>query len=57
MRLIRLCEEHFQAQDIHIWAALIEDWNEASLALFRQAGYDLADHIIYARRRSHSGAG
>jgi ribosomal protein S18 acetylase RimI-like enzyme len=54
MRLIRLCEEHFQAQGIAIWAALIEDWNEASLALFRQAGYDLADNIIYARRRSHS---
>jgi ribosomal protein S18 acetylase RimI-like enzyme len=54
MRLIRLCEEHFQAQGIHIWAALIEDRNEASLALFREAGYDLADNIIYARRRSHS---
>jgi N-acetylglutamate synthase len=51
-RLIRLCEEHFQAQGIDIWAALIEEWNEASLALFRQAGYDLSGDIIYASRRS-----
>jgi ribosomal protein S18 acetylase RimI-like enzyme len=53
-QLIRLAEEHFQAQGISIWAALIEEWNEASLALFRHAGYDLADNIIYARRRSHA---
>jgi GNAT superfamily N-acetyltransferase len=53
-QLVRLCEDHFHALGIDIWAALIEDWNEASLALFGQAGYDLADNIIYARRRSHS---
>jgi N-acetylglutamate synthase len=52
-RLIGLCEEHFQAQGVDIWAALIEDWNEASLALFRQAGYPLAPDITYASRRSH----
>jgi N-acetylglutamate synthase len=52
-RLIGLCEEHFQALGIDIWAALIEDWNEASLALFRQAGYALAPDITYASRRSH----
>ena len=53
-RLIRLCEDHFHALGIDIWAALIEDWNEASLALFRQAGYALADDITYASRRSHA---
>jgi ribosomal protein S18 acetylase RimI-like enzyme len=53
-RLIRLCEEHFRSQGIDIWAALIEDWNEASLALFRQTGYALADNITYASRRSHT---
>jgi ribosomal protein S18 acetylase RimI-like enzyme len=50
-RLIRLAEEHFRSLGIEIWAALIEEWNEASLALFRSAGYDLADNIVYASRR------
>lgn len=54
-RLIRLCEQHFQAQGIGIWAALIEDWNEASLALFSRAGYALAEDITYASRRVSSG--
>jgi GNAT superfamily N-acetyltransferase len=53
-RLIGLCEEHFHSLDIDIWAALIEDWNEASLALFDRAGYALADDITYASRRSHT---
>lgn len=53
-RLIGLCEAHFQALGIDIWAALIEDWNEASLALFRSAGYALADDITYASRRRHA---
>lgn len=53
--LIRLCEEHFRSLGIDIWAALIEDWNEASLALFRSAGYALADDITYASRRVSSG--
>jgi ribosomal protein S18 acetylase RimI-like enzyme len=53
-RLIALCEEHFRSLGIDIWAALIEDWNEASLALFRSAGYALADDITYASRRSRA---
>lgn len=52
LHLIRLCETHFQSLGIDVWAALIEDWNAASLALFRKAGYDLADAITYASRRS-----
>lgn len=54
LRLIRLSEEQFQLLGIEIWAALIEDWNEASLALFRRAGYALADNITYASRRTRS---
>ena len=54
-QLIHLCEAHFRSQGIDIWAALIEDWNEASLALFRQTGYALAADITYASRRSHAG--
>jgi GNAT superfamily N-acetyltransferase len=53
-QLVRLCEAHFRSLGIDIWAALIEDWNEASLALFRQAGYALADDITYASRRGRA---
>jgi ribosomal protein S18 acetylase RimI-like enzyme len=53
-QLVRLCEAHFRSLGIDIWAALIEDWNEASLALFRQAGFALADDITYASRRSRA---
>lgn len=53
-RLIGLCEAHFSALGIDIWAALIEDWNEASLALFGRAGYALADDITYASRRGRA---
>ena len=52
VRLIRLCEEHFQQLGIDVWAALIEDWNEASLTLFREAGYLIHDDVIYASRRA-----
>ena len=53
VRLLRLCEEHFQNLGIDVWAALIEDWNVASLALFREAGYLIHDDVIYASRRAH----
>jgi GNAT superfamily N-acetyltransferase len=53
-RLVRLAEEHFHSLGIDIWAALIEDWNAASLALFQQAGFALADDITYASRRSRA---
>lgn len=51
-RLIALCEEHFRNLGIDVWAALIEDWNEASLALFREAGYLIHEDVIYASRRA-----
>ncbi|HNS03485.1 MAG TPA: GNAT family N-acetyltransferase [Anaerolineae bacterium] len=53
-RLIALCQAHFQAQGIDIWTALIEEWNQPSLALFASAGYTLAQDITYASRRSHA---
>ena len=56
LQLIRLCEEHFRSVGIDIWAALIEDWNEASLALFRKAGYHVHDNITYASQRTRSDA-
>ena len=54
LQLIRLCEEHFRVVGIDVWAALIEDWNEASLALFGKAGYHIHDNITYASRRTRS---
>jgi len=54
LHLIRLCEEHFRSLGIEVWAALIEDWNQASLALFRAAGYHLHDDITYVSRRTRA---
>ncbi len=51
-RLIDLCEQHFQRLGIEVWAALIEDWNEASLTLFRETGYLVHDDVVYASRRA-----
>ncbi len=56
LQLICLCEQHFRSLGIDIWAALIEDWNDASLALFRKAGYHIHDNITYASRRTRSDA-
>ena len=56
LQLIRLCEEHFRVVGIDVWAALIEDWNEASLALFGKAGYHIHDNITYASQRKRSDA-
>lgn len=51
LQLIREAEEHLRHQGIQIIAALIEEWNRASLALFAKAGY--ADHpgIHYLSKR------
>ena len=54
VHLIRLCETHFQHLGIDVWAALIEDSNEASMALFRKAGYLIHDDVIYASRRARA---
>ena len=50
-QLIQAAEEHLRSQGIEVIAALIEDWNSASLALFARAGY--ADHagIHYLSKR------
>jgi GNAT superfamily N-acetyltransferase len=56
LRLIRASEEHFLSIGIEVWAVLIEDWNTASLVLFRKAGYALADNITYGSRRTRDDA-
>ncbi|MBN1287238.1 MAG: GNAT family N-acetyltransferase [Anaerolineae bacterium] len=39
---------------VAVVGVLIEDWNEASLALFRQAGYVLHDDIHYLSKRDRA---
>lgn len=48
--LIAHAEAHFQGRDRGIIACLVEDWNEASLALFRSQGYERRKDIFYLRK-------
>jgi ribosomal protein S18 acetylase RimI-like enzyme len=50
-RLIAEAEHMLQSQGLHIIAALIEDGNEASLALFQRAGYQDYPGIHYLTKR------
>ncbi len=50
-RLLAAAEEVFREQGLFITVALIEDWNEASMALFLQEGYCLNDDIHYVSKR------
>ncbi len=50
-QLISAAEALLRAKGIRIWAALIEDWNQASLALFRSGGYHVHDDITYVSKR------
>ncbi len=49
--LIARAEEALRAQGMQIVAALVEDWNEASLALFQKVGYVLHRDIYYLTKR------
>lgn len=49
-RLIALCEKELERSGLGIICCLIEDWNEASLKLFRSEGYDLRKDILYLRK-------
>ena len=52
-RLIREAEQALHNQGLHIIAALIEDENTASLALFQQAGYADYSSIHYVTKREN----
>lgn len=54
-RLIAEAERLLHAQGIGIIAALIEDWNAPSLALFQGAGYTLHTDIHYLTKRDNDG--
>lgn len=49
-RLIERCETVFAERGRGIVACLIEDWNDASLALFQKSGYALRRDILYLRK-------
>lgn len=48
--LIEFCERRFRDQGLGMTCTLIEDWNEASLALFQREGYALRKDIYYLRK-------
>ncbi|MBI2569062.1 MAG: GNAT family N-acetyltransferase [Candidatus Schekmanbacteria bacterium] len=49
--LVAAAEAWLAAQGIRVYAAMIEDSNAASLALFAAAGYARHDRIIYVTKR------
>lgn len=50
-RLIEEAERVLHAQGIRLVAALVEDWNEASLRLLQREGYVLHRDIYYLSKR------
>ena len=51
LRLVRAAEDALREQGLAVYAALIEDWNDASLALFQKAGYAVHRDILYVSKR------
>jgi len=52
--LVGAAEATLQDQGMQIIAALIEDWNRASLALFEHAGYTELPDLHYVSKRASS---
>lgn len=50
-RLVNEAENVLKSQGMRIIAALIEDWNKASLGLFEQAGYLDYPNLHYVSKR------
>lgn len=51
-RLVEALEAHFAALDIHIVACHIEEWNDASRAIFEHFGYVHHPEIHYLAKRN-----
>jgi ribosomal protein S18 acetylase RimI-like enzyme len=51
VRLMAAAEQKLRSQGIRVIAALVEESNEASLTLFQQQGYSLAEDILYLSKR------
>ncbi|MEE9442305.1 MAG: GNAT family N-acetyltransferase [candidate division Zixibacteria bacterium] len=50
-RLLEKAEESLREMGVEIFAALIEDVNFPSMALFRRCGYEGWDKIVYFRKQ------
>lgn len=50
-RLIKAAEDALRRQGMTLIAAQIEDWNDASLALFESEGYHVHRDVIYVSKR------
>lgn len=53
-RLIRAAEDYLAWRGIDVWCALVEDWNNTSMELFRNSDYVEHDDITYFTRRRTS---
>jgi GNAT superfamily N-acetyltransferase len=51
-RLIEASEDFLRSLGLKVIAALIEDYNEASIAAFKKAGYLYGQDIMYFSKRS-----
>jgi ribosomal protein S18 acetylase RimI-like enzyme len=51
LQLVEEVERRLEEQQVHIVAALVEDENEQSLALFNKAGYTCHRDIVYLTKR------
>jgi RimJ/RimL family protein N-acetyltransferase len=51
-KLIEACENFLRGLGLKVLAALIEDYNEASIAAFKKAGYLYGQDIMYFSKRS-----
>jgi ribosomal protein S18 acetylase RimI-like enzyme len=49
--LVREMEKRLRTRELGIFAVLIEDGHDASLALFTKAGYEIHEKISYLRKR------
>ncbi len=54
-RLVDEAEDRFEALGLGIYAALIENWNEESLAVFERLGYRKHPEILYFAKRKFPG--
>ncbi len=53
-RLVEEAEKRLSALGIEIYACLVEDWNAASLEVFKRLGYQRHSDIIYFSKRKNS---
>ena len=53
-KLISHGEDYLKKENIHIFACLIENWNQASMNLFQKLGYIKHEDIFYYTKREHA---